>query len=210
ATDGFDLGYDAPLIEYNSEDMFWLLQSVELVIQGLPDFNKQRVIPIGMVIDKEEKFTVKIEKLLNFEDKTPIYLRDKLNDSIHNLRKSEYVSISEPGYINERFELIFFKEQPLPPVVEIPLEETDELMKEFGISLRHGQRDRELQILNPNEHSISNMYIFDLNNNKLEGHNTLPRGKELRMPVRNYSSGVYIVQLVVEGRIVSKKIIINN
>ena len=210
ATDGFDLGYDAPMIEYNIEDMFWLLGSTELVIQGIPDFNAQRVIPIGLVVDKKENFTIKIEKLLNFEGKTPIYLKDKLNDSIHNLRTSEYVAISEPGYIDERFELIFYKEKPSPPIVELPVVDPDEMMKEYGISLRHGQTDRELQILNPNEHSITNMYIFDLNSNKLEGHNNLPGGKEFRMPVRNYSSGVYIVQLVVEGKIVSKKIIINN
>jgi len=210
ATDGFDLGYDAPMIEYNAEDMFWLLGSAELVIQGLPDFNKQRVIPIGLVIDKKENFSIKIEKLLNFEGKTPIYLKDKLNDSIHNLRTSEYSAISEPGYINDRFELIFHKEEKEQPVVEIPTVEPDDMLKEFGISVRHGQTDREIQILNPNEHIISSMYIFDLNSNKLEGHNNLPGGKEFRMPVKNYSSGVYIVQFVVEGKTMSKKIIINN
>src|SRR5690606_6515638 len=120
ATNGFDLGYDAPMIEYNVEDMFWLLGSTELVIQGLPDFNKERVIPIGLVIDQKENFTIKIEKLMNFDEKVSIYLRDKLNDSIHNIRTSEYVAISEPGYINERFELIFFKEEPEVPVVEFP------------------------------------------------------------------------------------------
>ncbi len=212
ASNGFDLGYDAPMIEYNAEDMFWLLGAGELVIQGVPDFNKKRVLPLGLVIDKKKNFTIKIEKLLNFEDKTPIYLKDKLNDSIHNLRTSEYVAISEPGYINERFELIFFKEIPEVPVIDFPgeVDENDGIYKEFGISIRHGQTERELQILNPHELSISDMYIFDLNGNKLEDHDNLPEGKEFRMPVKNYSSGVYIVQLVVEGRVVSKKIIISN
>src|SRR5690606_17206468 len=109
----------------------------------------------GLVIDQKENFTIKIEKLMNFDEKAPIYLRDKLNDSIHNIRKSEYVAISEPGYINDRFEIIFHKVEPVPPaevpVEEIPVEEPDDLMKEFGISIRHGQTNRELQILNPHE-----------------------------------------------------------
>src|SRR5690606_38713873 len=88
ATDGFDLGYDAPMIEYNIEDMFWLLGLGELVIQGIPDFNKQRVIPLGLVIDQKKNFTIKIEKLMNFDEKAPIYLKDNLNDSIHYLRTS--------------------------------------------------------------------------------------------------------------------------
>src|SRR5690606_11238165 len=170
-----------------------------------------------LVIDKKEKFTIKIEKLMNFDEKAPIFLRDKLNDSIHNIRKSDYVAISEPGYINDRFELIFHKEEPAPPAeipvevpVENPNEEPDDMMKEFGISIRHGQRDRELQILNPYELVLTNMFIFDLNGNKLEEHKELPGGKEFRMPVRSFSSGMYIVQIVVEGRVVSKKIIINN
>ena len=94
--------------------------------------------------------------------------------------------------------------------MELPTEEPDEMMKEFGISIRHAHRERELQILNPLELDLTNMYIFDLNGNKLEEHKDLPDGKEFRMPVRGYSSGVYVVQVVVEGRVVSKKIIINN
>src|SRR5690606_14777613 len=146
------------------------------------------------LIDKNENFTIKIEKLLNFEGKTPIYLRDKLNDSIHNLRTKEYQAISEPGYIDDRFELIFHKEEQELPVVEIPPVDPEEDLKEFGISVRHGHTDREIQVLNPGEHRITNMFIYDLNSNKLEEHNNLPGGKEFRMPVRNYSSGVYIVQ----------------
>src|SRR5690606_25553387 len=124
--------------------------------------------------------------------------------SIHDLRREAYVSTSEPGTINDRFTIIFHKEEPAPPITEIPgeIEEPDEIRGEFGIVVRHAQRDRELQILNPHELSITNMYMFDLNGNKLEGHNQLPGGKEFRMPVKNYSSGVYIVQLLVEGRVV--------
>ncbi|MFV8280060.1 LamG domain-containing protein, partial [Christiangramia marina] len=35
-TDGFDLGYDAPLIENNVEDLYWMIDESEFVIQGVP------------------------------------------------------------------------------------------------------------------------------------------------------------------------------
>src|SRR5690606_34614433 len=211
-TNGFDLGYDAHLFDNNIEDMYWIQGNNHLVIQGVNDFNKDRILPLGVKIKEEEPFTIRIDTVENADKNLKIYLFDKLNDSIHDLRKEHYVSTSKPGIINDRFEVIFFKEEPIPPVVEIPLEidENDEIYKEFGILVRHGRTDRELQILNPHELVISNMYIFDLRGNKLVEHKGLPGGKEFRMPVANYSSGVYIVQLVVEGRVVSKKIIINN
>ena len=211
-TDGFDLGYDAHLFDDNVEDMYWVQGKNNLVIQGVNDFNKERVLPLGVKIKENKEFTMRIDTVENADKGLKIYLNDKLNDSIHDLRKEAYVSKSEPGTINDRFEIIFYKDEPVPPVVEVPVEvdEDDEIYKEFGITVRHGRTDRELQILNPHELSITNMYIFDLNGNKLEEHRRLSTEKEFRMPVRNYSSGVYIVQLVVEGRVVSKKIIINN
>ncbi|MFN4763941.1 PKD-like domain-containing protein [Gillisia sp. Q332] len=209
-TDGFDLGYDANLFDDNVEDIYWIQGNNKLVIQGVPDFNKERVLPLGVKIKEEKEFTIRIDTVENAPNGMKVYLNDKLNDSIHDLRKSAYSSTSEPGFIHDRFEIIFYKDEPLPPVTEVPGEDPIEIKEEFGISIRHGQNYRELQILNPHELSITNMYIFDLNGNKLEGHSNLPGGKEFKMPVRNYSSGVYIVQIVVEGRVVSKKIIISN
>ncbi|MGM1055381.1 MAG: T9SS type A sorting domain-containing protein [Bacteroidota bacterium] len=211
-TNGFDLGYDALLLDNNREDMYWIQGNNYLVIQGVPDFNKEQVLPLGVKIDEEKEFSIQIDTVENSPSDFKIYLKDNLNDTVHNLTKKAYTSTSKIGYIHDRFEIIFYKEEPLPPVVEIPWEvdENDEIYKEFGISVRHGRTDRELQILNPHELDITNMYFFDLNGNKLEGHKNLSTEKEFRMPVRNYSSGIYIVQLVVEGRVVSKKIIINN
>src|SRR5690606_7278563 len=191
----------------NVEDMFWLLGSGELVIQGIPDFNKQRVIPLGLVIDQKENFTIKIEKLMNFDEKAPIYLKDNLNDSIHNLRTSEYVGISEPGYINERFEIVF--EKP----TEEPIDtggDGEVVVDAIELNLRHGYINKEIQILNPDQIKIDNMYIFDMNGNKLHDFNKIPNEKEVRVPVKNYSSGVYIVRLHAENKIIKKKIIIKN
>ncbi len=207
-TNGFDLGYDAMLFDDNAEDMYWLQGDNQLVIQGVPNFDKDQVLPLGVKIKENKEFRIKIDTVENAAEGMMVYLNDKLKDSIHDLRKEAYVSTSQPGTIHDRFEIIFFKDEPVPPVTEVPGDVEE--IKEFGISIRHGQTDRELRILNPHELAITNMYIFDLNGNKLEGHSDLPGDKEFTMPVRNYSSGVYIVQILVEGRVVSKKIIINN
>ncbi|UJH91065.1 hypothetical protein LZ575_20775 [Antarcticibacterium sp. 1MA-6-2] len=178
-TDGFDLGYDAPMIEYNIEDMFWLIGATELVIQGVPDFDKARVIPMGLVIDGTEDFTIEIAKSVNVPEGMEIFLKDKATDSIHDLRKTDYVSTSEPGYINERFEIVFFKEDPkIEPKPEVPGEEVD-----YGIDLsfRHAHVGRELQILNPKQVPINELLLFDMNGKLITTYKNIAHEKEVRL-----------------------------
>jgi hypothetical protein len=217
ATDGFDLGYDAHLFDDNIEDMYFLQGDNKLVIQAIADFNVDRVIPLGVKIKENKEFRIRLDTLENGDGSMKIYLNDKLNDSIHDLRKSAYLSTSEPGTIHDRFEIIFFKEEP--PVVEGPIvgepgeegpiienPETDFTT----LSIKHAHNLREIQILNPDELIITSVYLFDLNGNLIENYPNIQQNKEINLRVRNYSSGVYLLKVYAEGKIISKKIIISN
>jgi hypothetical protein len=216
-TDGFDLGYDAHLFDDNVEDMYWLQGNNKLVIQSIADFNKDRVIPLGIRIKENKEFRIRLDTLENGNEEMNIYLNDKLNDSIHDLRKSAYFSTSEPGYIHDRFEIIFFKEEP--PVIEGPIvgEPGDEgpiiedPQTDFTtLSIKHAHNLREIQILNPDRLIITSVYLFDLNGNLIEDYTNIPHNQEINLRVRNYSSGVYLLKVYAEGKIISKKIIISN
>lgn len=217
ATDGFDLGYDAHLFDDNSEDMYWLQGDNNLVIQAVTDFNKDRILPLGVRIKEEKEFTIRIDTVENAPTSLKIYLNDKLNDSIHDLRAGPYVSTSEPGFIHDRFKIIFFKEEPpvveepivgVPgeegPIIEVP--ETDFTT----LSIKHAHNLREVQIMNPDELIITSVYLFDLNGNLIENYTNIPKNKIINLRVRNYSSGVYLLKVYAEGKIISKKIIISN
>src|SRR5690606_10447232 len=105
-TDGFDLGYDAPLNDNSPEDMFWMIGSREFVIQGVPDFNLDRVLPIGLYIQKDGDITISINKLENIDDEVNIYLFDKVNDSYFDLRGGDFELELEPGEYLDRFALV--------------------------------------------------------------------------------------------------------
>jgi len=64
--------------------------------------------------------------------------------------------------------------------------------------------------MNPDELIITSVYLFDLNGNLIENYTNIPQNKEIYLGVRNYSSGVYLLKVYAEGRIISKKIIISN
>ncbi len=214
ATNGFDLGYDAPLYEDNVEDMYWLIKDQKLVIQGVGNFDKDQKLPLGVKLKDKGEFTIKIDKLENFAEDKMVYLHDKVMDTIHDLRDSPYKASAEGGTYNERFEVIFFKEQQKadPPVEEIPTEEVpgNPELEVTDLTIRHSHTRKEIQILNPDELPLSNLYIFDLNGNQLHNYKNLSHEKEVRLPVRNFSKGVYIIKLYTNSRVISKKIIIDN
>jgi len=216
-TNGFDLGYDALLFDDNVEDMYWLQGDNQLVIQGVPNFDKDQVLPLGVKIKENKEFRIKIDTLENTAAEMKVYINDKLKDSIHDLKAGAYVSTSEPGYIHDRFEIIFFKEEP--PVVEGPIvgepgeegpvienPETDFTT----LSIKHAHNLREIQIMNPDRLIITSVYLFDLNGNLIEDYTNIPHNQEINLRVRNYSSGVYLLKVYAEGKIISKKIIISN
>ncbi|WP_034919103.1 LamG-like jellyroll fold domain-containing protein [Gillisia sp. CAL575] len=209
ATNGFDLGYDAPLNEYNVEDMFWLIKDHEFVIQGVSHFDKEQILPIGMMIDEEGPVSIGLQSWENLPEDKEVYIHDKWNDSIHDIKEVAYETLMKPGYVVDRFELIFFKEvQPVTPVDTIPV--VTEIPKDFVLSLKHNYRDNELQILNKDEILISHLYLYDLNGKLLEDHTSIGNVKEARIAIKSYPSGVYIVKLKTQNQTITQKVIMKN
>jgi len=206
-TNGFDLGYDALLFEDNVEDMYWLQGDNQLVIQGVPNFDKDQVLPLGVKIKENKEFSIRIDTLENSPSDMNVYINDKLNDSIHDLKEGPYFSTSEPGRINDRFEIIFFNE--VPPIDEGPI--IEEPQTDFTtLSVKHAFNLREIQIMNPDLLIITSVYLFDLNGNLIENYTDIPHNQKINLKVGNYSSGVYLLKVYAEGKIISKKIIISN
>ncbi len=211
ATNDFDLGYDAPMNEYNAEDMFWVIKDHEFVIQGVSNFDIDQVLPIGMMIEEEGLIKIDLQSWENLPEDKEVYIHDKWNDSIHDIKLASYETTIKPGYVVDRFALIFFKEKeatlPTPDTVEVDVTEEP---KEFVLSVKHSYRDNEIQILNTEEVAISHMYLYNLNGKLLEDHSSIPNAKEVRIGIKNYPSGVYIVKLKTNNKIITQKIIMKN
>jgi hypothetical protein len=191
------------MIEYNPEDMYWLQEGNFLVIQGVPDFGKEQILPLGVRIEKAGEFTIKIDTLENVGASQNIYLRDILLDTIHDIKADPYVSTAEPGEITDRFQLIFYKEK-----AELPIEEPIIIDDKTEISLLHSYRENEMMVLNPQELSISAIYLFDLNGKLLYVFEDMPSEKEIILKVGSFSEGIYILKMHTDNEIITRKIII--
>jgi len=205
-TNQFDLGYDAPMIEDNIEDMYWVQGKNMLVIQGVPNFNLDQELPLGIKLKEQGAFSIQIDTLENEpRSEFNVYLLDVLKDSIHNLKEFPYLETAEAGITNDRFKIIFYKEEP-------PITGTDEvdedIDEQIDLSVRHGYQLHEIQILNSQLIPISELYLFDLNGKLIQVFKNIETEKEVRLKLKNFSAGVYIIKLISNDRTITRKIII--
>lgn len=202
ATDGFDLGYDAPMIEDNVEDMYWFFSNYQFVIQGVPDFNLERELNMGIKVSEKGPLKISIDELMNIPADMNIFLRDSLMDITHDLRAEEYVTESEVGTFTERFKLVFQDKT----VVEEPVEEPVVDAGEFEILYVNGSR--EILVRNPQLLDISKIYLNNMLGQQVHVYYNIPKEKEIRLPVNRFSSAVYVVKVHSENGIRTKKVII--
>jgi outer membrane biosynthesis protein TonB len=109
--------------------MFWLIDNIEFVIQGVPNFGIDQVLPLGIKINETGVFSIKINKLENVADNVNIYLKNLQDSTYFDLRKGDYSMNLDPGNYYESFQIVFQKEK-VPPEEPDPVEETEEETEE--------------------------------------------------------------------------------
>ena len=208
-TNGFDFGYDAPLIENNIEDMYWYFDEKAYVIQGVPNFEKEQVLPLAIKSQEGGEFIIKIDETENWPTGKELYLKDKANDSIHDLLAGEYIgSTDKKGEISDRFEIVFYKEKaeiPNPDEIVNPdgLPEIDGLV---GIS--YSTFTKQVKISNFDMLDVSKVMIFDMGGKLIQEYDELPTQREILLGMRPVRSGIYIVKVFSENGISNKKVVI--
>jgi len=124
ASFGFDLGYDAPLYDRQKEDMFWLMEDQPLVIQGIPDFNDDRVLDLGLIVLSNNEFYIEIDSLENIPSEKEIYLLDRKDSTYYDLKAEKYIATIDSGYHKNRFAITFQKTED-PDAEETAEEDPD-------------------------------------------------------------------------------------
>ena len=117
ATDEYDSGYDASAYQSNPEDIFWLLDDYLCAMQGVSDLNTDRRLPLSIRTNTQGQVTIEIDELMNIPASKDIYLLDKHLEVFHDLRTGAYQVDLDPGYYDNRFELVF---EVFSPVILAP------------------------------------------------------------------------------------------
>ncbi|WP_289024210.1 LamG-like jellyroll fold domain-containing protein [uncultured Salegentibacter sp.] len=199
-TNGFDLGYDALLNDNIPEDMYWLIKDSKFVIQGVPNFNLDQKLPIGITLAEEKEFSIELGDLENMPDIIDIYLRDNSDSSYHDLRKAEYKASLPAGEYNSRYEIVF---QDPNSMLE------DKEPGQGPIDYYYSLANREFVISNPELHKIEHINIYNIGGQLVDQHFGIPDIKEIHiLQKKSLSSGVYIVKVYTDAGDYAKKVII--
>jgi len=199
-TNGFDLGYDALLNDNIPEDMFWLIKENKFVIQGVPNFNLDQRLPLGITIAEEKEFNIEIGELENVPDIIDIYLRDNSDSTYHDLRKESFKASLAAGEYQDLYEIVFH---------DVTSTREDKEPGEGPIDYYYSLDNREFVISNPELHKIEHINIYNIAGQLVDQHFGIPDVKEIHIPQKkSLSSAVYIVKVYTDAGDYAKKVII--
>lgn len=110
ATQGVDPAIDGLYFNDSQLALTSLIGTTEYAIQGraLP-FTGTDVVPMGFKVLAAGNYTIGLDHMdgLFLDPSQPIFLRDNLTNSEHDLRLGNYTFASEAGVFNGRFEIIY-------------------------------------------------------------------------------------------------------
>ncbi len=116
ATEDYDSGYDGELFDGGTAISFYsLLAPIKLAIQGkgLP-FNEQDIVPLGYQVSAAGTYEIKLSNFDGVFDSQNVYLEDKLVNTIHNLKESNYSFVTNEGTFDSRFVLRYTTKATMP------------------------------------------------------------------------------------------------
>ena len=197
-TDLYDIGYDAAITDLNPEDMYWNNSNAKLVIQAVPDFNQERIIPIGLKTTVEGLNKIKIASLENITESTELYIHDNQTNLYTNIRNGEFSIFLSAGDYPNRFSLRFSGNA----LGTTPIENSNPIL--------YFTNSNNLLTIK-NKYSLKTVQLYNLLGQLISKYDVQNETSgTIEIPLYNLSSGTYIVKTITdENTVYSQKIIKN-
>jgi hypothetical protein len=200
ATNSFDLGYDAPLIDLNNDDMYWNLSNTKLVIQAVSEFNPTQTIPVGIKINTAGNSKIKIDELENIDSSTEIYLFDNVTGLYHDIKNQVFETNLPTGDYPDRFSIKFTSETL----------NNDDFEEATNGILIFTDSNNFLNIKNNTLNVIAKtVHLFNILGQNVATWNVENEEQQnIKIPIEKFQSGTYIVKIQTDSGLLSKKVII--
>ncbi|WP_211234592.1 PKD-like domain-containing protein [Flavobacterium enshiense] len=199
ASNLFDLGYDAPMIDVNNDDMYWNFSDGKFVIQAVNNFDIDQIIPVGIKISTVGTTKIKIDELENIPASTEIYLFDSVTGLYHDIKNEDFVAEFPIGEYPDRFALRFTAETL----------STDEMNVNNGIMV-FADANHILNIKNNfKDARVEAVQLYNILGQSITKWNVADEDqRNIKIPVEHIRTGTYIVKLKTSNGSLSKKVII--
>ncbi|WP_159950945.1 T9SS type A sorting domain-containing protein [Polaribacter septentrionalilitoris] len=198
----YDNGYDSEVFDIGSTDFYWHFPDFsdkKLIIAGVPEISDKLEVPLSIVIDNNNTFSIEIDHQRNID--RDIYIHDKVTDIYHKLSEEKPIEFNlQKGTYNDRF-FIKFNNQSESAL------NTDKniINNELNIYLNNSSKHIILQ--NKNNLNITNLEIFNTLGQRLKEWKNTENNHTSKFDISNLSSTVYIVKVKTDKGVFTKKII---
>lgn len=199
ASDGFDMGYDAFMVDVNEEDMYWNFSNHKFVIQGVNNFNTAQEFSLGVVVKEPGLASIKIDELENIDSNLSIYIKDSTTGETYKINNSAFEIHLEVGTYNDRFKVVFQSASGLSTDdVEILLD---------SVLLYYDTGESKIEIKKGLDTYILDITIYNLLGQKLQELEVNSSLKSISVPAK-IDTGIYIFKLNTEKGLINRKMII--
>jgi len=199
ATNDYDIGFDAPMADMNSDDMFWLFKGGKFVIQAVNNFDVSQELPIGIKLKEDGLVTIKIDSLENVDKSVEIYIKDNFTGLSHQINNQPFEINLPVGEYKNRFALTFQPQKTLG---------VEEKTLENGIQVFMNNTISELQIRRNKTIEIKSINLLNNLGQVIGSWNSKLTSNEILLPIKA-ATGIYLVQINTKTGKLSKKILIN-
>lgn len=200
ATPGMDPGYDARHIDSQPNDMYFVLGYEFLNIQGDGFFDTSKVYPLGVKNETAGHISFTLDGTENFDENQAIYIHDNETGLYHDIRQEAFELNMPAGTNNTRFKLTFTNGAAASRTSAI----------EEGIFVAYATANSTINIKNNMEDTtVKSVVLFNMLGQSILSWDVETRDQQhIQIPVKNLSTGTYIVKMITTNGDLSKKVII--
>ena len=202
ATNDYDSRFDGESFDSNEfVDFYSTNQDKNLVIQGraLP-FDENDEVPLGYRTTINGEFTINIDQTDGLLANQPVFIEDKLTNTVFDLKEGNYTFNTVAGTFDDRFVLRYTNKTL----------SVDETNKEDGILVLYSNNYKTLIIHNNDmDSTVNSVTLFNITGQNIANWEVNDfEQTNIQFPIKNISSGVYIVKVKTTKGESSKKIIV--
>ena len=199
ATDNADIGIDALNMTETPNDVNFLINNQNYIIQGI-NFDKSKTVPLRIKTAASTTLKFYILEVINFDPSQNIFIYDALDQSYHNIKNAPYEVIVPEGSNNDRFKIVFKSKT---------LETNEEIKSTFLIS--YNRESQTLTAHNPDNINLKTFALYDILGRVILTKKNLGSNAIYNFSTSILNSGIYIVQfLTVDNKKITQKVSIYN
>lgn len=199
-TTDVDWAYDAKLNDNQTDDMFWIINDEQYIIQGSNDAEISAVYPIGIKVNEDGTNSITIDELENVPSDLNIYVHDKDLELYHDLRASDYEIFLNAGEYLDRFEITFGTAADILGIDDEVSESLDVL---------YSNDKGKIILINPNQIEVKSIELFNVLGQSIHTIENISESGYSEYEVKNLSTGTYIIKLyAASGSVSTKKVLV--